>query len=47
VARICDDGVAIEFTKIDTESEEHLRHLVVYNAAKSAKTEYKLYSPRK
>lgn len=47
VARICDGGVAIEFTKIDTESEEHLRRLVVYNAAKTAKTEYKLQSPRK
>lgn len=47
VARICEDGVAIEFTKIDTESEEHLRRLVLYNAVKTAKTEYKLHSPRK
>jgi len=47
VARICESGVAIEFTKIDTESEEHLRRLVVYNAAKTAKTEYKLQNPRK
>lgn len=35
VARIIEKGVAIQFTSIDAESVEHLRNLVLFNAADS------------
>ena len=33
VARMEATGVALEFTDVDSDSIEHLRHLVLYNAA--------------
>jgi hypothetical protein len=32
VARVADDGLAVEFTSLDLDSYVHLRNLIVYNA---------------
>lgn len=42
VARLDDDGVAVEFTQIDADSVQHLRRLVLYNAPDVEQAQYEI-----